>query len=30
VPVAELPGALFPMVMWSLPAITGIMNWNSN
>ena len=29
VPVAELPGALFPMVMWSLPAITGIMNWNS-
>ena len=29
VPVAELPVALFPMVMWSLPAITGIMNWNS-
>ena len=29
-PVAKLPGALFPMVMWSLPAITGIMNWNSN
>ena len=28
-PVAKLPGALFPMVMWSLPAITGIMNWNS-
>ena len=29
-PAAKLPGALFPMVMWSLPAITGIMNWNSN
>jgi len=28
-PVAELPGALFPIVLWSLPAITGIMNWNS-
>ena len=28
-PAAKLPGALFPMVMWSLPAITGIMNWNS-
>ena len=28
-PVAKLPGALFPMVMWALPAITGIMNWNS-
>ena len=28
-PVAKLPGALFPMLMWSLPAITGIMNWNS-
>ena len=28
-PAAKLPEALFPMVMWSLPAITGIMNWNS-
>jgi len=28
-PVAKLPGALFPIVMWSLPAVTGIMNWNS-
>ena len=29
VPAAKLPEALLPMVMWSLPAITGIMNWNS-
>ena len=30
VPAAKLPEALLPMVMWSLPAITGIMNWNSD
>ena len=29
-PVAEFPGALFPLTVWSLPAVTGIMNWNSN
>ena len=29
-PVAKLPEALFPMVLWSLPVITGIMNWNSD
>ena len=29
-PVAEFPGALFPLIVWSLPAVTGIMNWNSN
>ena len=29
VPAAKLPEALLPMVMWSLPTITGIMNWNS-
>jgi len=29
-PVAELPSALLPITLWSLPAVTGIMNWNSN
>ena len=29
VPVAEMPGALLPLTLWTLPALTGIMNWNS-
>ena len=29
-PVAEFPSALLPITLWSLPAVTGIMNWNSN
>ena len=29
-PVAEFPSALLPLTLWSLPAVTGIMNWNSN
>ena len=30
VPVAEIPSGLFPIVLWALPAITGIMNWNAD
>ena len=30
VAVAEIPSGLFPIVLWALPAITGIMNWNSD
>lgn len=30
VPVAEFPSGLLPIALWSLPAVTGIMNWNSN
>jgi len=30
VPVAEIPSGLFPIVLWALPAITGIMNWNTD
>lgn len=30
VPVAEFPSALLPIALWSLPAVTGFMNWNSN
>ena len=30
VPVAEFPSALLPITLWSLPAVTGFMNWNSN
>ena len=29
VPVAEMPSGLLPLTLWSLPALTGIMNWNS-
>ena len=29
VPVAEMPSALLPITLWTLPALTGIMNWNS-
>ncbi len=27
-PVAELPSALVPLILWGLPTITGILNWN--
>ena len=27
---AESPSGLFPIVLWALPAITGIMNWNTD
>ena len=30
VPVAEMPGALMPLILWALPAVTGIMNWNTD
>ena len=30
VPVAEFPSGLLPLTLWSLPAITGALNWNSN
>ena len=30
VPVAEMPSGLLPLTLWSLPALTGIMNWNSD
>ena len=30
VPVAEMPSALLPIALWTMPALTGIMNWNSD
>ena len=30
VPVAEMPSGLLPITLWTLPALTGIMNWNSD
>jgi hypothetical protein len=30
VPVAEMPSGLLPIVLWTMPALTGIMNWNSD
>tara|TARA_B100000073_G_scaffold206567_1_gene171399 strand:- start:347 stop:706 length:360 start_codon:yes stop_codon:yes gene_type:complete len=30
VPVADMPGALMPLTLWALPAITGIINWNTD
>ena len=30
VAVAEIPSGLFPIVLWALPAITGMMNWNTD
>ena len=30
VPVAEMPSALLPLTLWALPAVTGIMNWNTD
>ena len=29
-PVAEMPSGLLPLTLWSMPAITGAMNWNSD
>ena len=29
VPVAEMPSSLLPLTLWSLPVLTGIINWNS-
>ncbi|MAV16413.1 MAG: hypothetical protein CMG08_06375 [Candidatus Marinimicrobia bacterium] len=29
-PVAEFPSALLPLTLWTLPTVTGIMNWNSD
>ena len=29
VPVAEMPSGLLPLILWLLPTITGIMNWDS-
>ena len=28
VPVAAMPEAILPFVLWAMPAISGIMNWN--
>ena len=30
VPVAEMPSALMPITFWTLPVVTGIMNWDTN
>jgi len=30
VPVDAFPDVIMPLVVWSLPAVTGFMNWNSN
>ena len=30
VAAAAFPDVIFPLVVWSLPAVTGYMNWNSN
>ena len=29
VPVAEFPSGLLPITLWTLPMVTGILNWNS-
>ena len=28
VPVADIPSGLFPLILWGLPTVAGIMNWN--
>ena len=28
VPVAAMPEAILPFVLWAMPGISGIMNWN--
>ena len=30
VPVAEMPSALMPLTLWTLPVITGVINWNTD
>ena len=29
VPVAPFPESIFPFTVWSLPVITGLLNWNA-
>jgi len=29
-PVAEMPRGLLPLALWTMPTLTGIMNWNSD
>ena len=29
VPVAAFPEAIFPFLVWTLPVLTGLLNWNS-
>ena len=29
VPVAPFPESIFPLTVWSLPVITGLLNWNA-
>ena len=29
-PVAEMPFALLPLTLWTMPALIGILNWNSD
>ena len=28
-PVAPFPEAIFPFTAWSLPILTGLLNWNA-
>ena len=28
-PVASFPDAIFPFIVWSLPILTGLLNWNA-
>tara|TARA_B100001121_G_C18504311_1_gene533521 strand:- start:37 stop:423 length:387 start_codon:yes stop_codon:yes gene_type:complete len=30
VPVAKMPEATLPFILWAMPAISGIINWNLN
>ena len=29
VPVAEMPSGLLPLTLWLLPALTGLINWDT-
>ena len=29
-PIAEMPAALMPIIFWTMPVISGIINWNSD
>tara|TARA_B100000579_G_scaffold327367_1_gene277299 strand:+ start:952 stop:1338 length:387 start_codon:yes stop_codon:yes gene_type:complete len=30
VPAAAMPEAILPFILWAMPAISGLINWNSN
>ena len=29
-PIAKMPDSIIPILFWTMPVVTGILNWNTN